>query len=169
MPHADYADDLPLNEIPARLGALLEGERDFLANTANTASLLWHAVPGLNWCGFYFFRDGELVLGPFLGKPACVRIRAGRGVCGAAIAERRTLLVPDVLAFPGHIACDATSASELVIPLIDAESRLLGVLDLDSPKKARFTEEEKITLENAVRVLLAASDTPWFADGIEGN
>jgi len=165
MPHADYADDLPLADIPARLGALIDGERDFLANTANAASLLWHAVPGLNRCGFYFFREGELVLGPFLGKPACVRIRPGRGVCGAAVRERRTQLVPDVHAFPGHIACDAASASELVIPLIDAENRLLGVLDLDSPDKDRFTADEARILESAMRVLLAESATPWFADG----
>lgn len=166
MPHADYADDLPLAEIPNRLGALIEGERDFVANTANAASLLWHAIPGLNWCGFYYFRDGGLLLGPFLGKPACVRIALKRGVCGAAARERRTIRVPDVHAFPGHIACDSASASELVIPLIDAENRLLGVLDLDSPDKDRFSEEEAKVLENAVHVLLAGSDTPWFADGV---
>ena len=166
MPHAEYADDLPLAEIPARLGALLEGERDFLANTANAASVLWHAVPGLNWCGFYFFRDGGLVLGPFMGKPACVRIALKRGVCGAAATQRRTLRVDDVHAFPGHIACDAASASELVIPLVDADGRLWGVLDLDSPLKARFTPEEAAVLERAMAVLVAGSDTPWFCDGV---
>lgn len=166
MPHAEYADDLPLAEIPARLAALIDGERDFLANTANAASLLWHAIPGLNWCGFYFFREGELVLGPFNGKPACVRIALKRGVCGAAATQRRTQLVADVHEFPGHIACDAASASELVIPLIDSEQRLLGVLDLDSPTKSRFTPEEAQVLERTMLVLVAGSDTPWFADGL---
>lgn len=163
MPHAEYADDLPLAEIPARLAALIDGERDFLANTANAASLLAHALPDLNWCGFYFYRGGELVLGPFVGKPACVRISLKRGVCGAAARERVTQLVPDVHAFPGHIACDAASAAELVIPLVDDANRLLGVLDLDSPTKGRFSEEEARVLEHAMRVLVAGSDTPWFA------
>lgn len=163
MAHADYADNLPLAEIPDRLGALIDGERDFLANTANAASLLAHAIPELNWCGFYFFREGELVLGPFVGKPACVRIALKRGVCGAAARERAVQLVPDVHLFPGHIACDSASASELVIPLIDSEDRLLGVLDLDSPRKERFTEEEARVLVIAMEVLLAGSDTPWFA------
>lgn len=169
MPHAEYADDLPLAEIPSRLAALIDGERDFLANSANAASLIGNAFPGLNWCGFYFYRGGELVLGPFLGKPACVRISLRRGVCGAAARLRETQLVADVHEFPGHIACDAASAAELVIPLIDAEGRLLGVLDLDSPAKGRFTGEEALVLEAAMRVLVAGSDTPWFADGVEGN
>lgn len=162
MAHADYADNLPLSEIPARLGALIDGERDFLANTANAASLLAHAIPELNWCGFYFFREGELILGPFVGKPACVRIALKRGVCGAAARERTVQLVPDVHAFPGHIACDSASAAELVIPLIDSEDRLLGVLDLDSPRRERFTQEEADILVVAMEVLVAGSDTPWF-------
>lgn len=169
MPHAEYADDLPLAEIPARLAALIDGERDFLANSANATSLLWHAIPGLNWCGFYFFREGVLLLGPYNGKPACVRIALNRGVCGAAATQRRTLIIPDVSEFPGHIACDTLSASELVIPLIDTEQRLLGVLDLDSPTKNRFTEEEAHILGQAMKVLIAGSDTPWYADGIVGN
>jgi L-methionine (R)-S-oxide reductase len=165
VPHAEYTDDLPLAEIPARLAALIDGERDFLANTANAASLIGNAMPGLNWCGFYFYRGGELVLGPFLGKPACVRIALKRGVCGAAARERRTQLVADVHEFPGHIACDAASAAELVVPLVDAQDRLLGVLDLDSPEKGRFSEEEARVMEAAMRVLVTGSDTPWFIDG----
>ena len=163
MPHAEYADELPLAEIPARLAALIDGERDFLANTANAASLLAHALPRLNWCGFYFYRGGELILGPFLGKPACVRISLKRGVCGAAARERRTQRVADVHEFPGHIACDAASAAELVIPLIAADGRLLGVLDLDSPEKNRFSAEEAAVLEESMRVLIAGSDAPdWI-------
>lgn len=163
MHHADYADAVPLAELPDRLAALLDGERDFLANTANAASLIAHALPRLNWCGFYFHRDGQLILGPFLGKPACVRIALSRGVCGAAARERRTLRVDDVSSFPGHIACDAASAAELVVPLFAADGALLGVLDLDSPEPGRFSEEEARVMEEAMRRLVAASDTPpWL-------
>ena len=130
------------------LGALLEGETDALANVANAAAALFAALPDLNWAGFYVLRGEELVLGPFQGRPACVRIPLGRGVCGTAAAERRALLVPDVSAFPGHIACDLASRSELVVPLLDA-GRLVGVLDLDSPRPGRFTIAD---LEGCTRI-----------------
>ncbi|HSU04086.1 MAG TPA: GAF domain-containing protein, partial [Acetobacteraceae bacterium] len=119
-------------ELAVALDALLSGETDVVANAANAAAAIYYSLPDLNWAGVYFLRGSELVLGPFQGRPACVRIPLGRGVCGTAAAERRSLLVPDVTAFPGHIACDTASRSELVVPLI-ADGRLLGVLDLDSP------------------------------------
>ncbi len=125
------------DELMEALGALLEGETDAVANVANAAAI-YGALPNLNWAGFYVLRGQELVLGPFQGLPACVRIPLGRGVCGAAAAERRAILVPDVAAFPGHIACDVASRSELVVPVLDA-GRLAGVLDLDSPRPGRFT------------------------------
>lgn len=119
------------------LDALLSGEPDAVANAANAAAAIFHALPALNWAGFYFLRGSELVLGPFQGRPACVRIPLGRGVCGTAALRREPVLVPDVTAFPGHIACDAASRSELVVPLL-AGTELLGVLDLDSPLPGRF-------------------------------
>ena len=121
----------------AELDALLRGELDPVANAANAAAAIFHSLPELNWAGFYFLQGQELVLGPFQGKPACVRIPLGKGVCGTAAAERRSLLVADVHQFPGHIACDADSRSELVVPLLTASS-VLGVLDLDSPRPGRF-------------------------------
>jgi len=141
--------------------ALLSGERDFIANCANLSSLIFHTLPDLNWAGFYFQRGDELVLGPFQGKPACVRIALGRGVCGTAAAERRTIIVPDVHAFPGHIACDSASNAEIVVPLL-AGDRLLGVLDLDSPRLGRFDETDRVGLEAAVKALILASDEPRF-------
>lgn len=137
--------------------ALFEGERDFLANSANLAALLYHSLPELNWAGFYWRRGEELVLGPFQGKPACVRIPVGKGVCGTAAAERRSVIVPDVNAFAGHIACDSASRSEVVIPVI-REGELLGVLDLDSPRKERFTEEDARALEAIVRAFVESTD-----------
>ena len=119
------------------LDALLRGELDPVANAANAAAAIFHSLPELNWAGFYFLQGQELVLGPFQGKPVCVRIPLGKGVCGTAAAERRSLLVADVHQFPGHIACDADSRSELVVPLLTASS-VLGVLDLDSPRPGRF-------------------------------
>jgi L-methionine (R)-S-oxide reductase len=145
----------------AELAALLAGERDWLVNLANTAALLRLRVPDLNWAGFYLWRGGELVLGPFQGRPACVRIARGRGVCGAAAARRSTVLVPDVHSFPGHIACDAASASEIVVPL-QLPDRQLGVLDLDSPRPGRFDEADRTGLEEVARLLLAGTD--WPAD-----
>jgi GAF domain-containing protein len=138
--------------------ALLEGERDATANAANLASLVFHTLPELNWAGFYWLRGGELVLGPFQGRPACVRIAVGKGVCGTAVAERRTIVVPDVNAFPGHIACDSASRSEVVIPVAARGGTILGVLDLDSPRPGRFTEEDARGLEQVVRAFVAATD-----------
>lgn len=143
--------------LAAQAKALLEGERDAGANSANLAALLFHSLPDLNWAGFYWLKDGGLVLGPFQGKPACVRIALGRGVCGTAAAERRTVVVTDVHAFPGHIACDSASASEIVVPVFKA-GRLLGVLDLDSPRPARFDEEDARGLEALARLFAEATD-----------
>ena len=147
-------------ELAAQLTALLAGERDAVACAANTASLLYWSLPEVNWAGFYFVepRSGDLVVGPFQGKPACVRIPLGKGVCGTAAATRRTLVVPDVHEFPGHIACDAASNSEVVVPILAGE-RLLGVLDIDSPQRARFDAADGRGLEQLVAVYLAAIAT----------
>jgi len=144
---ADYA------ELAQALAGLVHGESDFVANAANTSALIFDALPDINWAGFYLLKGGQLVVGPFQGKPACVRIALGKGVCGTAAVERRTLVVPDVEAFPGHIACDAASRSEIVIPLI-AGGQLLGVLDIDSPKLARFDEADARGLERLVEIFL---------------
>jgi GAF domain-containing protein len=133
------------------LNALLGEETDFIANAANFSSLLYHSLPGLNWAGFYIHKEDQLVLGPFQGKPACIRIRIGDGVCGKAAAELKTVLVDDVLEFPGHIACDTASRSEIVIPIIN-EGELIGLLDLDSPEKARFDREDQEGLETLVKI-----------------
>jgi len=143
-------------ELTTQLRALLEGEPDFAANCANTAALLWHTLPDLNWAGFYRLDQNQLVLGPFQGKPACTRIQLGRGVCGTAAAERKTQVVSDVHAFPGHIACDPDSRSEIVVPLL-RDGVLLGVLDLDSPRVDRFDRADQTGLETLVGVLLEAS------------
>ena len=132
--------------------ALTAGEPDPVANMANLAALLWQFLPDLNWAGFYRMVDGELVLGPFQGKPACIRIPVGRGVCGAAAASRETQLVADVHAFPGHIACDAASASELVVPVIH-DGALVGVIDLDSPRPARFDAEDAAGIERLATLI----------------
>src|ERR1041384_733967 len=150
-------------ELARDLGALLAGERDLIANAANTSALIYGALPDLNWAGFYLYKSGELVLGPFQGKPACVRIALGKGVCGTAAQRRETVVVPDVHAFPGHIACDSASRSEIVVPLIH-EGKLRGVLDLDSPRPARFDQEDAAGLAEAVRILLRASDLSRLAD-----
>ena len=143
-------------ELDASLAALLAGEHDLIANLANASALLFTSLPQLNWAGFYLLNSPkELVLGPFQGKPACVRIALGRGVCGTAAAERRTVLVPNVHEFPGHIACDSASNSEIVLPLIRANGELLGVLDLDSPVLERFDAIDQQGLEQIVRTLLA--------------
>ena len=143
----DYA------RLAEELGGLLRGEGDFVANAANTAALIFDAVPDLNWAGFYFLKRDELVVGPFQGRPACVRIALGKGVCGTAAVERKTIIVPDVEAFPGHIACDAASRSEIVIPLIFAR-KLLGVLDVDSPRLARFDQGDARGLERLAALFL---------------
>jgi GAF domain-containing protein len=133
---------------------LLAGERDRIANAANFAALAYHALPDLNWAGFYFFDGAELVVGPFQGKPACVRIPLGKGVCGTAAATKRTQVVRDVHAFPGHIACDAASRSEIVVPMFDRAGALLGVWDVDSPLPARFDDEDREGMEALVKVFL---------------
>jgi L-methionine (R)-S-oxide reductase len=148
---ASYAD------LATAIAALLEGESDALANVANAAAAIYHTLPDVNWAGFYVLRGHELVLGPFQGLPACVRIPLGLGVCGTAAAERRALLVPDVAEFPGHIACDLGSRSELVVPLVDA-GRVVGVLDLDSPHVGRFTPADQVGCER-----LAAVTAPHVA------
>jgi L-methionine (R)-S-oxide reductase len=136
-----------------QLESLLAGERDLIANAANTSALIFDALSDVNWVGFYFLKDGELVVGPFQGKPACVRIALGKGVCGTAALERRAVLVPDVHEFPGHIACDAASRSEIVIPLL-RDGEVLGVLDLDSPSLARFDEADRHGLERLAAIFL---------------
>ena len=133
-------------ELADQARGLLHGERDRTANAANLAALVYHALPDLNWAGFYFFDGAELVVGPFQGKPACVRIAIGKGVCGTAAARRETQVVADVDAFPGHIPCDSASRSEIVVPLFDGE-RLIGVWDVDSPMLARFDAEDRAGME----------------------
>ena len=134
--------------------ALLHGEHDRIANAANLSALVYNALPDLNWVGFYFFDGTELVVGPFQGLPACVRIPLDKGVCGAAARSRQTQRVEDVHAFPGHIACDSASNSELVVPLVAADGQLLGVFDLDSPLSARFSVEDQEGLEHIARAYL---------------
>jgi L-methionine (R)-S-oxide reductase len=140
-------------DLAEQLDALLTGETDPTANAANAAAAIYHSLPRLNWAGFYFLRDDMLVVGPFQGRPACVRIALGDGVCGTAARDRRSILVPDVDAFPGHIACDTASRSELVIPLIRA-GVLLGVLDLDSPDLARFDAEDQTGCEALAAIVV---------------
>lgn len=144
------------DDLLSDLDGLLAGEHDRIANAANTAAVLWQHLPRLNWAGFYFLQGRELVLGPFQGKPACVRIPLGRGVCGTAAARRETVVVADVAAFPGHIACDAASRAEIVVPLL-AGPTLLGVLDLDSPDPARFTPDDQALLESVASRWVRAS------------
>ena len=136
-----------------QLDALLEGEKNLIANLSNASALLNTFLKEINWVGFYLMDEGELVLGPFQGLPACVRIPVGRGVCGTTVAKEQTMVIDDVHAFPGHIACDAASKSEIVIPLIK-NGVVLGVLDIDSPIEARFTTEDKDGLEKFVNILL---------------
>jgi GAF domain-containing protein len=142
------------DELARELDALLADEPDPLANAANAAAAIYHALPALNWTGFYFLRGDQLVLGPFQGRPACVRIPLGQGVCGRAAAERRSIVVPDVAAFPGHIVCDTASRSELVVPLL-RDDGVLGVLDLDSPKPARFHDRDRAGCEMLARIIAA--------------
>lgn len=143
---ADTSDEERYRELANAADALTEGEPDAVANMANLAALIWSFVPDLNWAGFYRMVDGELVLGPFVGRPACIRIPLGQGVCGAAAASGETQLVEDVHAFPGHIACDSASASELVVPVM-RDGRVIAVIDLDSPEKARFGEGDARGIE----------------------
>jgi GAF domain-containing protein len=136
------------------LESLIADESDPIANLANAAALVWEALPDINWAGFYLARDGELVLGPFQGRPACVRIPFGRGVCGTAAARRETIVVEDVNRFPGHIACDAASRSEIVVPLLRGE-RVVGVLDVDAPNVERFDDDDRRGLETAAAIIAA--------------
>jgi len=157
---AMHAQPPPANDYPAldaALAGLLAGERDPIANLANTAALIYAGLPELNWAGFYLLRGAELVVGPFQGRPACVRIAIGRGVCGTAAERRATIIVPDVHAFAGHIPCDAASNSEIVVPLIQG-ARLIGVLDLDSPRLGRFAADDARGLEALAARLVAATD-----------
>ena len=148
-------------ELCSQLEGLLQGEPDPIANAANASALIFQQVPDLNWAGFYFLKTpDELVLGPFQGKPACVRIAVGKGVCGAAVERRASVLVEDVYAFPGHIFCDGGSRSELVVPLFH-EGRVLGVLDLDSPATGRFDAEDQAGFERIAEIYVAAS--AWAA------
>ena len=143
-------------ELAGELDALLADERDRVANAANAAAAIYHALGALNWAGFYFLHGSELILGPFQGRPACVRIPLGKGVCGTAAAQRRSVLVPDVSAYPGHIACDSQSRSELVVPLI-VGGTVLGVLDLDSPKPSRFSADDQAGIERLAAIFLKAT------------
>jgi GAF domain-containing protein len=145
-----------------QLTALFDGERDGLANLSNMSALIYASLPSLNWAGFYLMRGGGLVLGPFQGKVACVRIALGHGVCGTAAERRETVIVPDVHEFPGHIACDSASRSEIVVPLVH-DARILGVLDLDSPQPARFDQQDASRLNAAVALLLESSDLGHIA------
>jgi GAF domain-containing protein len=160
VPVLDHSDvELFYESLAHQLEALLGDETDLVANLANTAALIWHTVPNINWAGFYLLREDELVLGPFQGKPACVRIAVGTGVCGTAVATDASIRVEDVHEFPGHIACDDASRSELVVPL-RVDGRVVGVLDLDSPEKGRFTPADQDGCERLVRVLERSLSTP---------
>jgi GAF domain-containing protein len=139
-----------------QLSSLLADERDFIANAANFSALLFHSLPDLNWAGVYILRNGELVLGPFQGKHACVRIQMGKGVCGTAAALRETIIVPNVTEFPGHIACDSESQAEIVVPMI-RDNELVGVLDVDSPRLERFDDEDAQGLNRLVEIFLKHS------------
>lgn len=141
------------NTLSKQLKALLEDEPNRIANLSNASALLGQFLDRINWVGFYLMEDGELVLGPFQGLPACVRIAVGKGVCGTSVAKRETMVVPDVHAFPGHIACDAASQSEIVVPMIK-DGEVIGVLDIDSPEKDRFSQQDKEGLELFVSVLV---------------
>ncbi len=156
-----YSTDTPeakramFDDLRSQLTGLVHGESDLIANTANFSSLVFNSMPGLNWAGFYFLKGDELVLGPFQGKPACIRIKKGRGVCGTTVVEGKAIVVPDVHAFPGHIACDVNSRSELVVPVRGAAGGIIGVFDLDSPLPNRFDQNDADGIEALVRVLEA--------------
>jgi GAF domain-containing protein len=147
------------SHLALQLRSLLASEQDLIANAANVASLLYHSLPDLNWAGFYFLKEGELVLGPFQGEPACVRIAIGKGVCGTAAEIRQTVVVANVHDFPGHIACDSKSNSEIVVPLVK-DQQLIGVLDLDSPVLGRFDDEDARGLNELAKIFITMSDKP---------
>src|SRR5688572_5596667 len=140
-------------QLTGQISAVIEGETDPVANMANSAALIFHALPSLNWAGFYLLKGGELVLGPFQGQPACVRIALGRGVCGTAAESHSTLRVADVTKFPGHIACDSASRSEIVVPMLTDDSHLIGVLDIDSPELDRFDPEDEAGLKVLAEII----------------
>ena len=140
-------------ELCAALKALIDGVPHKTANLANSSALIFNTLPDLNWAGFYLMEEGRLVLNAFQGKPACIEIAVGRGVCGTAVKEKKTQLVPDVHAFPGHIACDGASNSEIVVPLFSPDGEVLGVLDIDSPQLARFDEDDREGLEEFARII----------------
>lgn|SRR5579875_90943 len=150
-------------QICDQLHHLLKDETNLIANAANTAALLFHRLPNVNWAGFYFVENQELVLGPFQGKPACTRLPVGKGVCGTAAAERRTIIAPDVNQFPGHIACDPDAKSEIAVPLLNW-GKLVGVLDLDSPLLNRFDEDDREGLESVAAIFLAAEHAGELPD-----
>lgn len=147
--------DTLYGELAMQAQGLLHGEHDLIANAANLSAFLYHSLPDVNWVGFYFFKEGELVVGPFQGKPACVRIAMGKGVCGTAAVKRESVVVPDVNEFPGHIFCDGDSRSEVVVPLI-RDNELLGVLDVDSPSLARFDDTDRAGLEKLAAIFMDA-------------
>lgn len=155
--------DALYQQICEQLQELLGNEKNFVANAANTAALLFESLPGINWAGFYIAEGDQLVLGPFQGKPACVRIPFGKGVCGTAAAERKTIVVPDVSKFAGHIACDPASRSEIAVPLLNW-GKLLGVLDIDSPDLNRFEDEDRDGIESIASVFLASQVTNDLPD-----
>lgn len=145
------------DQLATELHSLSAGERDLIANAANFSALLYQSLPDVNWVGFYFYKGGELVVGPFQGKPACVRIAMGKGVCGTAAERRQTLIVDNVHQFPGHIACDSASNSEIVVPLVK-DNHLIGVLDLDSPSFARFSDDDAAGLNALAEIFVKASE-----------
>jgi len=157
MAKQEASKDEQYSSLKSQLRSLLADERDFIANAANLSSLVYHSLPDLNWAGFYLYRDGELVLGPFQGRPACVRIALGMGVCGTAARERETLIVDNVHDFPGHIACDMASNSEIVVPILKNDE-LIGVLDLDSPSLARFDDEDAQGLNDLVNIFVESTN-----------
>lgn len=153
----DLSKDVFYELLIKQAKAIVEDERDFIANMANISALLFYSMENINWAGFYLLKEkDELVLGPFQGKPACVRIKVGSGVCGTAVAQKKTLIVPDVHKFPGHIACDSASNSEIVVPMMK-DHRILGVLDIDSPKFDRFSQVDQQGLEKIVNLLIEYS------------
>ena len=158
LSHATHASKAAqYDDLLQQARALIADENDFIANAANFSSLVYHTLPDLNWAGFYLFDGAELVVGPFQGKPACVRIAIGKGVCGAAAQRRQSVVVPNVHEFEGHIACDSASNSELVVPLLRGDE-LLGVLDIDSPRFERFDDDDRRGMEAVARTLIAASE-----------
>ena len=141
------------NELCAQLHALIDGVPHRTANLANASALIFNTLPDLNWAGFYLMEDGKLILNAFQGKPACIEIAVGKGVCGTAVAAKKTQLVPNVHLFPGHIACDGASNSEIVVPLFDKDGEVVGVLDIDSPVLSRFDENDKTGLEMLAKII----------------